>query len=71
MGCCGKVKNIITGYKNLALNKNEAEAKRRIAICYECDKRRYLGRTMWCSVCKCYIPAAVRAEDKHCELGKW
>jgi hypothetical protein len=28
-------------------------------------------RTLWCSICKCYIPAKARVEEEHCPLGKW
>lgn len=75
MACCGKtikkVKNIATGYKNLAVGKKFVFTDSRIRICQKCDKNYWLGKTLWCSLCWCFIPAKARVPDEKCPLGKW
>ncbi|MCK5604732.1 hypothetical protein KAR91_22775, partial [Candidatus Pacearchaeota archaeon] len=43
----------------------------RIRICQKCEKNYWVGRTLWCSICKCFIPAKARVKDEHCPEGKW
>jgi hypothetical protein len=77
-GCCGKAKslmykgrNIAIGWINMLLGKEKELAEKRIQLCLLCDKKYKVGRTLWCSICKCLIPAKVRIKDEHCPKGKW
>lgn len=76
MGCCGKIKNIAKGYTRLATDTIRVTEKyeftdSRVRICQKCDERYWIGRTLWCSLCKCFVPAKARVKDEHCKLGKW
>lgn len=76
MSCCGKIKNIAKGYTRLATDKIRLTEKyeftdSRVRICQKCGKRYWIGRALWCSLCKCLVPAKARVKDEHCELGKW
>ena len=78
MGCCKKIKHIAQGYTSLVIEKTTGKkvmkyekTDDRIRICQKCDDRYWIGKTLWCSLCKCFIPAAARVKDKHCKLGKW
>ena len=75
MACCEKttkkIKNVAAGYTNLVLNRHVEMAKKRAVICVGCIYNYYLGRTLWCKICKCWIPAAVRAGQKECPKGFW
>lgn len=71
MSCCGKVKNIIKGYTALALGKKYEFTDDRIRVCHKCEKSYWIRKLVICSICKCPIPAAARAEDKKCPLDKW
>ncbi len=78
MGCCGKVKsvgrkvkNIAIGYTALARGVKYEFTDDRIRACQKCEKNYWIKRTLWCSICKCYIPAKARVEDEKCPLDKW
>lgn len=76
MACCGKIKNIAKGYTRLATDTVGITEKYeftddRVRICQKCDKNYWVGKTLWCSICKCFIPAKARVKDEKCKLGKW
>ena len=78
MGCCGKAKyvldkgkNIAVGYANLARGKKYEFTDSRIRKCQKCEYNYWIKRTLWCSVCKCYIPAKARVEEEICPKGLW
>ena len=75
MGCCGKTiqkgKSIVKGYAALAIGKKYEFTDGRVRICQQCEKNYWIGRTLWCSICKCYIPAKARVEKEKCPLDKW
>lgn len=71
MGCCGKIKHIVSGYTNLVRRKTNPEAKRRLTLCRNCSSNRWRGMRMWCKECYCYIPAKVRVPEEVCKLDKW
>jgi len=76
MGCCNKklttnIKHIVQGYVRLFNAKVPKFAVERIKICKTCDCRRKLSKWLWCSICKCYIPAKARVEEEKCPLSKW
>ena len=75
MGCCGKaktkVKNIIEGYTNLARKRKCPDTDRRVRICQKCEKNYWIKKMLWCSICKCYIPAKARVENEKCPIEKW
>ncbi len=75
MSCCGKtikkVKNIAIGYSNLVADIKFEFTDDRIRACQQCDKNYWIGKSLWCSICKCFIPAKARVEDEKCPLGKW
>ena len=76
MSCCGKAGNIIQGFTRLATDKVGLTEKYeftdgRIRACQQCEKNYWIGRKLFCSICKCYIPAKARVTDEKCPLGKW
>ena len=82
MGCCNKAKkltakarNIVKGYTALIVGKKYEFTDGRVRKCQQCakddDGGYRLGRTLWCSVCKCLIPAKARVEEEKCPKGKW
>lgn len=78
MSCCGKAKSVLkkgkaiaTGYTNLVRGVKYEFADGRIRICQQCEKNYWIKRTLWCSICKCFIPAKARVEDEKCPLKKW
>ena len=78
MACCGKTKkvlqkgkNIVKGYTALATGKKYEFTDARIRTCRACEKNYWIKRTLWCSTCKCYIPAKARVKDERCPLDKW
>jgi hypothetical protein len=71
VGCCGKAKNIVKGYYRYARGKKYEFTDKRIRICRDCEKNYWIGKTLWCSICKCYIPAKARVEEEDCKLGLW
>ena len=78
MGCCGKTKrvikigrNIATGFTRLAAGVKYEFTDDRVRKCQQCEKNYWLGKTLWCSICKCFIPAKARVKDAKCPLGKW
>lgn len=82
MGCCGeakrgikstatKVRQIATGYINLASGKEYEFTAERIRACRRCGDRHWIKRALFCSICKCYIPAKARVEENTCPAGKW
>ena len=75
MSCCGKavkkVGNIIKGNAALVMGKKYVYTDGRVRICQKCEKNYWIGRTLWCSICKCFIPAKARVEDEKCPLDKW
>lgn len=80
MGCCDKNKIIRTLRKAGNIIKGNVRALRgvkyewtddRIRICQKCEKNYWIGKSLWCSLCKCLIPAKARVEDEQCPLGKW
>jgi len=78
MACsgCGKnviktAKNIVTGYTNLARGVKFEFTDDRVRECQKCDRSYWVGKTLWCKECGCFIPAKARVEDEHCPLKKW
>ena len=62
---------IMVGWKNLALRNNtviEDDAKKRIAICVDCDKFR---KNKTCALCGCYMPAKTRSPKSRCLKKLW
>ncbi len=61
---------IYVGWKNFTFPNPqiENEAKRRIAICVDCDR---LRKNKTCALCGCYMPAKVRSPKSRCKLKKW
>jgi len=79
MACCGKniVRtgvNIAKGFTSLAVGKRYAFTDDRLIVCRSCD-RGYLKKEqitrMFCSECKCFIPAKARVKDEMCPLDRW
>ena len=78
MSCCGrgkkitnKGKNIIKGFTALATGKKYEFTDSRIKICRNCKDNYWIGKTLWCSICKCNIPAKSRVESEGCPKNKW
>lgn len=71
MTCCGKAKQIIEGYSNLVTGKKYEFTDDRIRVCQKCEDNYWIKRTLWCSICKCYIPAKARVKENLCPKGFW
>jgi hypothetical protein len=78
MGCCDKLMtmakkpiNIAKGVTAVAVGKRYEFTDTRIRICHKCDKVKWIGRQIFCSICKCWIPAKARVEDEKCPEGRW
>ena len=66
MGCCGKtikkIGQITEGYTNLARGKRFEFTNERIKTCQECEFNYWVRKKLFCSVCKCFIPAKARVD---------
>ncbi len=75
MGCCGKTikkgKQIATGYINLARGKRFEFTNERTKTCRECEFNYWIKRSLWCSICKCFIPAKARVKENTCPKNYW
>ena len=82
MGCCGKtvkrVRNIAIGLSGHAIEKMTGIAVMkyeftddRIRACQKCEHNYWRGRTLWCGICKCFVPGKARIADEKCPEGKW
>lgn len=75
MGCCGnipkKARQIAIGYINLAKGKKYEFTDDRVRICQKCEFNYWIGRTLWCSICGCFIPPKARVKDAICDKGFW
>ena len=79
MGCCGKkIKHIAQAYTGIIIKKMTGKevmkyefTDNRVRICQKCEFNYWMGRTLWCSICKCFIPAKTRIENENCPKGKW
>lgn len=66
----GRISEIFEGWKNFTFPNPavEAEAKRRIEICCNCEK---LRKNNYCMLCGCFMPAKVRSPKSRCKIKKW
>ncbi len=82
MGCCGKIvkqtrkvtkqaMRIVEGYSNLVKGKRFEFTNERIRVCQKCGKNYWIGKKLFCSICKCFIPAKARVEENTCPEKKW
>ncbi len=83
MGCCGKTFRqgaaIVTGYSRLAAEKLKLVPKcpytdDRIRVCQRCpykNPKKWARRSLWCTICSCYIPAKARQDWFRCPKGFW
>ena len=82
MGCCDKTqraiqktatttKHIIQGWTALAMGKKYEFTDDRVRVCQDCDDNYWLGRVLFCSLCKCPIATAARVEAKECPRDRW
>lgn len=79
MGCCNKTikktANIIKGNVFLLVGVKYAFTDGRVRVCQQCatDKNGgyWIGRTLWCKHCLCFIPAKARVEKEQCPKGFW
>lgn len=78
MSCCGRSKKIINkagniakGFTALATGKKFEFTDKRIRTCRECDDNYWIKKTLWCSICHCFVPAKARVPSEHCPKGKW
>jgi hypothetical protein len=71
MTCCGKAKNIVKGFTALATGKKYEFTDGRIRVCRTCEDNYWIARVLFCSICKCNIPAKARVESEKCPKDKW
>jgi len=82
-----KLKDIINGYKNYFIGEDEVtenEAKRRAAICSNCENAKHGMHAailpdmklkeikgLYCGICKCPLSPKVRSINTECPAQKW
>ncbi len=77
MSCCKKIRQagrIAKGFTRLAIGRKCPATDDRLRICRQCDRKdqqKWERRSLWCTLCGCYIPAKARVEEEACPLGKW
>ena len=78
MTCCGKTKKIInTGvniaqsYTALIAGKKCKGADARVRVCRTCEFNYWIGKSLWCRLCKCYMPAKAAKLENECPKDKW
>jgi len=78
MGCCDKTRrfgtkiaHIVQGNARWALGIKYEFTDDRVRICQRCEDNYWIGRSLWCSICKCHVPAKARIKEENCPLGKW
>jgi len=83
MTCCGKklvqkATNIVKGNTMLAaysvglLPKEKYEYwRQRRDVCKACEKNKWIGNKLFCSICKCFVPAKAMVKNEKCPLDKW
>lgn len=71
MGCCGKAKQIVEGYVNLVRGKKYEFTDDRVRVCQKCESNYWIKRTLWCSICKCFIPPKARVKENTCPKNLW
>lgn len=80
MSCCdkrkirkivGKIKNIIVGNVRAFGGVNYTFADDRERECWKCKESYWILKSVWCKICKCYIPAKARVKEEKCPLNKW
>jgi hypothetical protein len=78
MSCCSKTKEVVTktkhiavGFVRLARGTKYEFTDDRVRACRECPDNYWLGRSLWCRICKCFVPAKARVKEEMCPLGKW
>ena len=71
MACCGKTKQIVEGYGNLIKGKKYEFTDERVRKCQKCKYRYWIKKTLWCSECKCFVPAKARVKENTCPKGLW
>lgn len=82
MGCCDKnksavvsiatkAKHIVQGNVRALLGVKYEFTDDRIRVCQACKLRYEIVRSLWCSICKCFVPAKARVEAEDCPKGKW
>lgn len=62
---------IYDGWKNYVFENPivEAEAKKRIALCVDCEHFKTSNKT--CMKCGCFMVAKTRSPRSSCPVGKW
>lgn len=80
MSCCDKkgikriahkAANIVKGNVRVLTGRKYEFTDGRIRICQRCPDNYWIGRSLWCSICKCFIPAKARVEAEECPKGLW
>jgi len=78
MGCCDKTrrlanttKHIAQGWTALARGTKYEFTDDRVRVCQGCEDNYWIGGSLWCSICKCLIPAKARVEGEDCPKGRW
>jgi hypothetical protein len=78
MTCCGKTKqviqtgkNIVKGYTSVVTGKKCKFTDARIRVCRTCEDNYWIGRVVFCSICKCPMPVKTRVLESKCPKDKW
>ncbi len=63
------IENIFIGFKNLIFKdeKIEAEAEKKLKICFECPNR----KVSKCGLCGCWIETKTRSPKSKCPDSRW
>jgi len=78
MGCCDKTRRLLAKggqigltYADWARGRKCAATHDRVRVCQKCDRRHWIGSSLWCKECWCFIPVKARRAENRCPLGRW
>lgn len=68
-----QLEEILQGFKNLLFKDEtiEAEANKRLSICYPCPVRDNMRCSKAKGGCGCLLSAKIRSPKSKCPKGKW
>jgi hypothetical protein len=66
-----KAKNIVLGNVRLLRGEKYEFTDDRVRTCQHCESNYWIARSLWCKICKCFVPAKARVKEENCPLGKW
>ena len=65
------IKRVVLGWYNYLFKNPNEETLRRRKICENCEFRKRIGNTYYCSICYCPIVSKTASPEEKCLNGKW